>query len=54
MPAVNGQGDRDSARLLIVTGGAASDLDEVPPSIRLLIEGAGEILVVSPALPSRR
>jgi len=38
---------------LIVTGGAASDLDEAPPSVRLLIEEAGEILVVSPALPSR-
>jgi hypothetical protein len=42
-----------AVRLLIVTGGAASDLDEVPASVRLLIEGADEILVVSPALPSR-
>jgi hypothetical protein len=41
------------ARLLVVTGGTASDLDEVPPGVRLLIEGAGEILVVAPALPSR-
>lgn len=45
--------DGDSARLLIVTGGAASDLGEVPPGVRHLLEGAGEILVVSPTLPSR-
>jgi hypothetical protein len=45
--------DGDSARLLVVTGGAASDLGEVPPGIRLLVEGADEILVVAPALPSR-
>lgn len=45
--------DEDPARLLVVTGGAASDLQEVPPSVRLLIEGATEILVVSPTLPSR-
>jgi hypothetical protein len=45
--------DADSARLLVVTGSAASDLDEIPPSVRLLIEEATEILVVSPALPSR-
>jgi hypothetical protein len=32
---------------------AASDLGEVPPSVRHLLEGAGEILVVSPTLPSR-
>jgi hypothetical protein len=43
----------DSARLLVVTGGAASDLGEVPPGVRLLIESASEILVVAPALPSR-
>jgi hypothetical protein len=53
MQPVDGQGNRDSARLLIVTGGAASDLDEAPPGVRLLIEDAEEILVVSPALPSR-
>jgi hypothetical protein len=40
-------------RLLIATGGAASDLDEVPPGVQLLVKGADEILVVSPVLPSR-
>jgi hypothetical protein len=49
----NDETDGDSARLLVVTGGAASDLEEVPPGVRLLIEGAGEILVVAPVLPSR-
>ena len=43
----------DSARLLVVTGGAASDLAEVPLGVRHVLEGAGEILVVSPTLPSR-
>ena len=44
---------RGSSRLLIVTGAAASDLEEVPFGARSLIDGAGEILVVAPALPSR-
>jgi hypothetical protein len=39
--------------LLIVTGAAASDLGEVPIGARTLIDHASEILVVSPALPSR-
>jgi hypothetical protein len=42
-----------SARLLVVTGVAASDLSDVPYGARLLIDGASEILVVAPALPSR-
>lgn len=42
-----------SARLLIVTGGAASDLGEIPTSARLLIDAADEILVVAPTLPTR-
>jgi hypothetical protein len=49
----NGHEDKESARLLVVTGGAASDLEEIPPGVRLLIEQADGILVVSPALPSR-
>jgi len=44
---------RDLGRLLVVTGDAASDLDQVPAGARLLIDNASEILVVSPALPSR-
>jgi len=53
MHAVDGQRDREPARLLIVSGGAASDLEQLPPSVRLLIDGAEELLVVSPTLPSR-
>lgn len=40
-------------RLLIGAGTAIGELSELPPSIRHLIEGADEILVMAPALPSR-
>jgi hypothetical protein len=40
-------------RLLIAVGAAAGDLDEVPQAVRTLIDGADEIMVVAPALPSR-
>lgn len=40
-------------RLLIVTGQAASSVDQLPFGVRLLIEAADEILVVSPTLPGR-
>ena len=51
--AANDPAGADSARLLIVTGEAASDLGEVPFGARLLIDAANEVLVVAPALPSR-
>jgi hypothetical protein len=38
---------------LIVAGEAAGSVDDLPPVIRRLIEEAEEILVVTPALPSR-
>lgn len=41
------------ARLLIATAEAASELREVPPAARLLIDAASEVLVVVPTLPSR-
>ena len=53
MQAANEQADGDSARLLVVAGSAASHLGDVPVGARSLIEGASEILVVAPALPSR-
>ena len=53
MDASTDPADEGSARLLIVSGSAASDLGEVPFGARVLIEGASEILVVVPALPSR-
>jgi hypothetical protein len=40
-------------RLLIAAGESASDIEELPPGVRELIEAAGEIMVVAPELPSR-
>lgn len=43
----------EGTRLLIVTGAAVADAEELPPLVRALIESASEILVVTPALPGR-
>jgi hypothetical protein len=43
----------EQTRLLIVSGAAAADEDELPPLIRTLIQSASEILVITPALPTR-
>jgi hypothetical protein len=40
-------------RLLIVTGAAVAEVEELPPLVRSLIESASEILVVAPVLPGR-
>ena len=40
-------------RLLIATGEAAADVDELPPLVRALIQSASEILVITPILVSR-
>jgi hypothetical protein len=40
-------------RLLVAAGDAASSVDELPFGVRELIDAADEILVVTPALPSR-
>jgi hypothetical protein len=40
-------------KLLIAVGDVASDASEVPESVRLLIDGASNILVMSPSLVSR-
>jgi hypothetical protein len=40
-------------RLLVAAGEAASGLEELPPSVRSLIEEADDILVVAPTLPGR-
>jgi hypothetical protein len=37
---------------LIVAGEAAADASELPPDVRSLVEGASEILVVTPVLPT--
>lgn len=41
------------SRLLIATGGAAASADELPRLVRLLIESASELLVMTPMLISR-
>jgi hypothetical protein len=38
-------------RLLIVTGAAVAEVEELPPLVRSLVESASEILVVTPVLP---
>ena len=40
-------------RLLIVAGKSAPGVDTLPGGVRELIDGADEILVVTPALPNR-
>ena len=40
-------------RLLLAAADGTPTLDNLPPSIRLLIESADEILVLSPTLPDR-
>src|SRR4051794_4576454 len=40
-----------AGRLLIAVGGAAASADEVPPSVRALIDSAETIRVVAPRLP---
>jgi hypothetical protein len=42
-----------SLRLLVATGDSASDIRELPAGARALIDAAGEIMVVAPALPTR-
>ncbi len=43
----------ESKRLLIVAGKSAPGAGALPPGVRELIDGADEILVVTPALPNR-
>jgi hypothetical protein len=40
-------------RLLIAVGEAASGPEQIPASVRSLIDAADEILVIAPALPGR-
>jgi hypothetical protein len=41
------------ARLLIATGEAAANVEELPPLIRTLVQNASEMLVITPILVSR-
>src|SRR4051794_27904527 len=38
-------------RLLVIAGDAAGSVDEVPPSVRALLDAASEVFVVTPTLP---
>ena len=40
-------------RLLVVADAAIADVDELPPLVRSVIDGAGELYVVTPTLPGR-
>jgi GABA permease len=42
-----------SKRLLILAGTAVADLDELPPSVRALVDAADAVFVVTPTLASR-
>lgn len=44
--------ERPTSRVLIVAGAAAADAGELPADVRSLIDGASEILVVTPVLPT--
>lgn len=51
--ARNEQGVKRIARLLIVSDIAAAEADDLPASVRAVIESAEEVYVVTPALPGR-
>jgi hypothetical protein len=40
-------------RLLVLAGAALADLDELPPSVRALLDAADEVFVLTPTLTSR-
>jgi hypothetical protein len=40
-----------SGRLLVATGAAVADIDELPPLVRGLIDAASDVLVITPILP---
>ena len=40
-------------RLLIATGAAVADVNELPPLVRGLIDAASDVLVITPILPGR-
>ena len=42
-----------ASRLLVATGSAAESADQLPESVRALLQDADEILVLSPTLPDR-
>jgi hypothetical protein len=43
----------DSTRLLVFAGAALADVEELPGGVRVLIDGADDVFVVTPTLTSR-
>src|ERR1044071_7837994 len=44
---------RPIERLLFVADAAVAEVDDLPPSVRVLIDAAAQILVLTPTLPGR-
>jgi hypothetical protein len=40
-------------RLLVATGAAVADVDELPPLVRDLVDAASDVYVITPILPGR-
>ena len=40
-----------SGRLLVATGAAVAQIDQIPPLVRTLIDAASDVLVITPILP---
>ena len=53
MPTSSGHAQKLIPRLLVVSDAALADADQLPPSVRALIDSAAEVFVVSPSLPRR-
>ena len=48
----SGRTEREG-RLLVATGAALADVDELPPLVRRLLETASDVFVITPILPGR-
>jgi hypothetical protein len=47
------QGERAIARLLFVADASVAHVDQLPPAVRVLIDAAADIFVLTPTLPGR-
>jgi hypothetical protein len=43
----------EGRRLLVATGVAAADVDQLPPLVRHLLDASSDVLVITPILPGR-
>jgi hypothetical protein len=53
MPVSRAGSAKSIPRLLVVSDAAIADVDQLPGSVRALIDAAGELFVVTPNLPGR-